>query len=63
MTDSIHDTAIKVDIYPDEFKPLLKLVNRAIANDDVMRHISNDEAVVISGILDELQGKALEHGV
>jgi len=63
MTTAIHDTAIKVDIYPDEFKPLLRLLNRAISNDDVMRYISNDEAVVISGILDELQGKALEHGV
>jgi hypothetical protein len=63
MTNSIHDTAIKVDVFPDEFMPLLRLINRAISNDDVMRNISNDEAVVISGILDELQDKALEHGV
>ena len=60
VTDSIHDTSIKVNIFHDEFKPLLKLINRAIANDDVMRNFSNDEAVVISGILDELQDKVAD---
>jgi len=63
MTEAIHDTAVKVDVYPDEFKPLLKLINRAIANDDVMRNFNDDEAAIISGVLDELQGRALEYGV
>jgi hypothetical protein len=30
MTDAIHDTAVKVDVYPDEFFPLLKVINCAI---------------------------------
>jgi len=63
MTDSIHDTSVQVDIFPDEFVPLLRLLNRAISNDDVMKYITDDEAAIISGILDELQDKALEHGV
>ena len=63
MTNSIHDTSIKVSIYPDEFVPLLRLLNRAISNDDVMKYITDDEAAIISGVLDELQNKALEFGV
>ena len=63
MSNSIHDTAIKVSIYPDEFVPLLRLLNRAISNDDVMKYITDDEAAIISGILDELQNKALEFGI
>jgi len=63
MTESIHDTSVKVSIFPDEFKPLLKLINRAIANDDIMSNFNDDEAACISGILDELQGHALEFGV
>ena len=63
MTNSIHDTSIKVDVYPDEFKPLLKLINRAISNDDVMQHITDDEAATISMWLDDFQSLALQHGV
>ena len=63
MTKSIHSTAIKVDVFPDEFKPLLKLINRAISNDDVLQHITDDEASTISMWLDELQYLALQHGV
>ena len=57
-----HDTAIKVDVYPDEFKPLLKLINRAISNDDVMKYITDDEAATISMWLDDFQSLALQHG-
>ena len=34
MTDSIHNTAIKVDVYPDEFKPIMKAVKYALICDD-----------------------------
>ncbi len=63
MINAIHDTSVKVDVFPDEFKPLLKLINRAISNDDVMKHITDDEAAKISMWLDDFQSLALEHGV
>ena len=58
-----HTTAVKVDVFPDEFKPLLKLINRAISNDDVMKHLTDDEAATISLWLDDFQSLALQHGV
>ena len=58
-----HTTAVKVDVFPDEFKPLLKLINRAISNDDVMKHLTDDEAATISIWLDDFQSLALQHGV
>jgi hypothetical protein len=63
MTTAIHDTSVKVDVFPDEFKPLLKLINRAISNDDVMKHLTDDEAATISMWLDDFQSLALQHGV
>ena len=63
MTKAIHDTAVKVDVYPDEFIPLLKLINRAIMNNDVMQHITDDEASIISMWLDDFQSLALQQGV
>ena len=58
-----HTTAVKVDVFPDEFKPLLKLINRAISNDDVMKHLTDDEAATISRWLDDFQSLALEFSV
>jgi hypothetical protein len=58
-----HTTAVKVDVFPDEFKPLLKLINRAISNDDVMKHLTDDEAATISMWLDDFQSLALEFSV
>jgi hypothetical protein len=63
MTETIHDTSVQVDVFPDEFKPLLKLINRAISNDDVMKHLTDDEAATISIWLDDFQSLALQHGV
>ena len=63
MTETIHDTSVQVDVFPDEFKPLLKLINRAISNDDVMKHLTDDEAATISMWLDDFQSLALEFSV
>lgn len=63
MANDVHDTSVKVDVFPDEFKPLLKLINRAISNDDVMKHLTDDEAATISMWLDDFQSLALQHGV
>jgi hypothetical protein len=63
MTAAIHDTSVQIDVFPDEFKPILKLINRAISNDDVMKHLTDDEAATISIWLDDFQSLALQHGV
>ena len=58
-----HTTAVKVDVFPDEFKPLIKVLNRACCNDDIMQHVTDDEAELISGWLDEFKSLALEFSV
>ena len=30
MTETIHDTSVKIDVFPDEFKPILKVINWAL---------------------------------
>jgi hypothetical protein len=34
MTDTIVDTSVKVDVFPDEFIPILKVINRALLMPD-----------------------------
>ena len=58
-----HTTAIKVPTFAEEFKPLIKVINRACCNDDSMQHVTDDEAELISGWLDEFKSLALEFSV
>jgi hypothetical protein len=58
-----HDTAVNVEVYPHEFKPLLKLINRALISNDVMEHINEVEAHHIYCWLADFQSKALEHSI
>ena len=30
MTETIHDTSVQVDVFPDEFIPILKVINCAL---------------------------------
>ena len=34
MTETIHDTSVKVDVFPDEFIPILKVINCALLMPD-----------------------------
>ena len=34
MTATIHDTSVKIDVFPDEFKPILKVINCALLTPD-----------------------------
>ena len=58
-----HTTVIRVPTFPEEFKPLIKVLNRACCNDDIMQHVTNDEAELISDWLDEFKSLALEFSV
>lgn len=56
-----HSMAIKVDVYPDEFKPLIKLINRALHSKDIVDELTEDEASIIVNWLDDFKSAALEH--
>lgn len=58
-----HSTAVQVEVYPDEFKPLLKLINHALISNDVMQYINNEEAHRIYAWLDEFQTKAANYSL
>ena len=34
MTAAIHDTSVKIDVFPDEFIPILKVINYALIMPD-----------------------------
>jgi hypothetical protein len=34
MTEAIHDTSVKIDVFPDEFIPILKVINCALLMPD-----------------------------
>jgi hypothetical protein len=60
MTNTIHDTSIKVGIYPDEFKPLLKLMQRALCETQVRDALAPDELHKVEHWLNDFQSLALE---
>jgi len=60
MTNSIHDTAIKVDVYPDEFKPIIKVLNRALDTNRMVEIMTPEEFNLVVGWLDDFKSLALE---
>lgn len=62
MTNSIHDTSIKVDVYPDEFMPLLKVINCAIAMPEKFA-LTDDELDKIRSFQNDFTDQAFEYGV
>ena len=61
MTNSIHDTAIKVDVYPDEFKPIIKVLNRALDTNRMVEIMTPEEFDLVVGWLDDFKSLALEY--
>ncbi len=59
MTDT-HDVAVAVEIYPDEFKPLLKLMQRALCESQVRDALAPDELHKVEHWLNDFQSLALE---
>jgi hypothetical protein len=61
MTDVYaHDTYVKVPTYPDEFKPLLKLIQRALCESQVRDMLAADELHRVEHWLNDFQSLALE---
>lgn len=63
MTNAIHDVAIKVDVYPDEFKPIMKAVKYALMCDDSRKVLTEEEWVTLSAWLDDFSDVALNEAV
>jgi len=51
---------VKVPTFTDEFKPIIKALNRALDDNRMVKHFSDDEYAKISGWLDEFKSLALE---
>ena len=61
MTDAYtHDTYVKVPTYPDEFKPLLKLMHRALCETQVRDALLADELHKVEHWRNDFQDLALE---
>lgn len=54
------DTAVKVPTFCDEFKPIIKVLNRVLLNKDILDGITIDEYNKIEGWLDDFKSLALE---
>jgi hypothetical protein len=57
-----HNAAVKVDVYPDEFFPLLKVINCAILMPDRFA-LTDKELEAIRSFQDDFAETALEYGV
>jgi hypothetical protein len=62
MTNHIHDTSVKVDVFPDELMPLLKVINCAIAMPEKFA-LTEKELNTIISFQDDFADTAFEHGV
>jgi|TARA_B100001741_G_C16028866_1_gene358950 hypothetical protein len=57
-----HIMGFKMDIFDNEWKPLLKLFSRAAMNDEIMAEFSDEECDRLHTFMDALQDLALEKG-
>lgn len=55
-----HNTAVKVDVYPDEFKLILKALNRALKDTD---HFSTEDKEKLYWFVDYFSDLALDASV
>ena len=59
MTDT-HDTSVEVPTYPDEFKPLIKVINRSLHDNMMVEFLTPDEYDLVRNWLYDFQSLALE---
>jgi hypothetical protein len=58
-----HETAIKVDVYPDEFKPIMKSIKYALMCDDSRSILTDVEWATLNAWLNDFSDIALNEGV
>jgi hypothetical protein len=57
-----HSTAVQVDVFPDEFMPILKIINCAISMPEDFA-LTKKELTAIIAFQDSFTDLAFEHGV
>jgi hypothetical protein len=62
MTNSVHDTSVKVDVFPDEFIPLLKVINCSLLTPERFA-LTQEEINLISNFQEDFSSLALNYGV
>ena len=60
---TVHSTAVRVDIFPDEFKPIMKAVKYALLCDDSRKVLTGDEWSLLNAWLDDFSSIALNEGI
>jgi hypothetical protein len=58
-----HDTAIMVEVYPDEFKPIMKAIKYALICDDSRKVLNEVEWATVNAWLDYFSDIALNEAV
>jgi len=58
-----HNTAVKVDVYPDEFKPIMKALKYSLMCDDSRKVLTGDEWSILSNWLGYFSGVARNEGI
>lgn len=59
---TVHSTAIKVDVYPDEFRPIMKALKYSLLCDDSRKVLTGDEWSALNEWLDYFCDVALNEG-
>ena len=54
-------TAVAVEVFPDEFKPVLKLMNRALLNSEFIQQFTEEEVNTLYAFKDDFADIALEY--
>ena len=60
MTATIHDTSVQIDVFPDEFKPILKVINCALLMPDKFA-ITEKEIETLHNFQDDFSLSALNY--
>jgi hypothetical protein len=56
-------TAIKVDVYPDEFKPIMKALKYSLICEDSRKVLNEVEWATVNAFLDDFSDVALNEAV
>lgn len=59
----IHSVAVKVEVYPEEFKPIMKALKYALVCDDSRKVLNEDEWSIVNDFLDDFSSTALNEGI
>jgi hypothetical protein len=60
---TVLSTAIKVDVYPDEFKPIMKALKYSLLCDDLRKVLGEVEWPILNNWLDYFSGVARNEGI